>query len=293
VEVEVRDLRQDLATAAAKLALEEIHKMALAADPDATQPNSLGAVNRSAGGEAVAVDERVSELLVRGLQFCIWSKGAYGPMGGELRRFWQGRQPGSSDDAQAFSTALGSARCINLATPDGQGATWALASGSRLECQGLAEGLAVDRAMDILLAQGVSNAWVQVGAVHRALGGGPSGKGWPIELPSFSSTGEPLDNIWLQDQALVLASAKDRRYYDHRSGRPASGTLALVVVSPRASDASGLANTLFATGQRSGQRRLGTLSPRPSVLWVLGEDHHRAGRPLEASYRWSEIKQIR
>ncbi len=292
-EVEVRDLRQDLATSAAKEALAEIHRVALAADPDSQRAGSLGALNQAAGSEGLAVDETAADLLVHSLQFCIWSRGIYGPLGGELRQFWRQRQPGGNDDAQSFSRALASANCDNLRAPANRDSIWTLAKGSRIEVPELATGFAVDQAAELLESQGITNAWVQIGDIQRAIGDGPSGEGWPVELPTFPGTEEPLDDIWLRDQSLVIARHveghyAEGHYIDQRNGRLASGTVALVVVSERAADTAGLAATLFAAGHRLGQRQLGALSPRPSVIWLLGQGE---GRPLQATYRWSEIRQ--
>jgi hypothetical protein len=62
--------------------------------------------------------------------------------------------------------------------------------------------------------------------------------------------------------------------------------LLTAAVSELAIDAQGLAVTLLIAGPREGQLRLGSLRPRPSVLWLLGSG---TGMPLQVGYRWSEI----
>ena len=62
--------------------------------------------------------------------------------------------------------------------------------------------------------------------------------------------------------------------------------LAAVAVTELAVDAQGLAATMLILGPREGQLRMGTLRPRPSLLWFLGSGE---GRPLLVDYRWSDV----
>lgn len=76
---------------------------------------------------------------------------------------------------------------------------------------------------------------------------------------------------------------------DQRTGVPARGTVAVVVVADQAWDAEALSAALFILGRREGQLRLGGYNPRPSILWLLGEGE---SAPLESSYRWSELSRV-
>ena len=59
-----------------------------------------------------------------------------------------------------------------------------------------------------------------------------------------------------------------------------------MAVSELALDAQGLATSMLILGPRAGQIRIGTLRPRPSLLWFLGSGE---GAPLVVDYRWSDI----
>jgi hypothetical protein len=71
-----------------------------------------------------------------------------------------------------------------------------------------------------------------------------------------------------------------------RTGLPAQGAVATFVVADHALDAQGLAVTVTVTGPSEGQLRLGSLRPKPSVLWLQGTG---AGDPLQIDYNWSEV----
>ena len=141
----------------------------------------------------------------------------------------------------------------------------------------------------------VTNAWIEIGYVWRALGPGADGNGWFVSLPPAPGAKEPLDQLWLVDQAMVLLSVEEpieplRPIVDQRTGVPARGVLAVFTASERAVDAQPLATVLFILGHREGQQRLGSLSPRPAVYWLLGEGN---STPLEATYHWSDLRRFR
>lgn len=300
-EVEIRDLPQGAGEEAATAALHEIFELAALADPDGDAPGGVGALNRAAGKEAQTLDPRVADMLLRSLQFCIWSQGAYGPLGGELYRLWDSeqeeRQRPTPDELR---DALGSAECNRLGLPDagaeGPGTRVQLLAGSRVDLRGIARGYAADRAMGVLVSRGSQNAVVEIGNVWRAMGGGPEGEGWLYTLPAAPGMKDPVDQIWLRDQAVVLYQAETgtggtyQPVIDQRTGVPARGVITVVTVTTQAVDAEPLASILFVFGHREGQLRLGTLEPRPSVFWLLGQDE---GLPLEASYRWSDVARVR
>ncbi len=302
-EVEVRGLPRPAATAAARQALEEIFTVSRLADPGLRLAGGVGVLNAAAGQEdPLPLAESVAELLLRGLQLCIWSNGAHGPLGGELYRLWA--EDGLPDPTDLRSAVV-SAECSRLGLAGGDSPAAAIAGGSRIDASWMARGLAIDRAADQLRELGVENAWLEVGPVVRAFGPGPAGRGWPVVLPPVTGSDEPMDELWLQDQALAVVRRPPEvdagqpsaagpwdaaPLIDQRTGVPARGVVAVVVVIEEAWDAEALASSLFILGLREGQPRLGGYSPRPSILWFLGEGK---ATPLESTYRWSELKRAR
>lgn len=300
-EVEARDLPAAAAGPAVEAALTEIFALSQLTDPQGGQPGGIGLLNRHAGQGRQIVDPRVAELLLRGLQFCIWSGGAYGPLGGHLRQIWSERpDPGRPPAVGDLRLAVGHAECSRLklrsaepaAGQNRPGTTAELAAGSRVDLAGIARGYAIDRAVEILEAHGARNVWVEIGDVWRARGGGPDGRGWLAELPTPQGHDEPLDLLWLRDQALAIVGFDTGNVpvIDQRTGVPPQGVVSVVAVTELAVDAEPLVRALFVLGHREGHMRLGTLQPRPSVYWLLGQG---VGAPLEATYRWSELERVR
>ncbi|MBW8875999.1 MAG: FAD:protein FMN transferase [Acidobacteria bacterium] len=293
-EIEVRDLPPEVAREAIRrafTAIAETERLTDAARPD----GGLTALNAAAGKGPQKSDPRLLAMLGRAADFCFWSEGAHGPLGRDLYALWGLRSAVTDPPSpEQVEKAAGLTTCTRL-TVDLEKGTAELAAGSGLDLWGFAEGLAVDRAAEVLRQSGAANGFVRIGAVQRGFGAGPRGKGWPVELPRLPGLEEAAGHLFLRDHALAFASPSDHPlaplagaapYLNQRTGRPAEGVLATVAVTEHAADAQGLATALFILGPREGQVRLGSLRPRPSVLWFLGSG---SGAPLQVDYRWSEV----
>jgi thiamine biosynthesis lipoprotein len=295
VEIEIRDLAREAARAAIQKAFAEIAEIERLTD--AERPDGrLAVLNAAAGKGPQPVDARLLTVLARASDFCSWSEGAHGPLGRNLYALWGLRAPAAErPDAERVEEAADLAACGGL-TLDPQNGTATLAPGTGLDLWGFAEGHAVDRAVEILRKEGAGNGFVRLGSIQRGFGPGPSGRGWPVDLPRLPGLEEPAGQIFLVDRSLAVASQADhpRRstetmtpaYVNQRTGRPVQGTLAAAAVTDLGVDAEGLAAALLIAGPREGQLRLGSLRPRPSVLWFLGSGE---GPPLQVGYRWSEV----
>ncbi len=294
-EVEVRDLPAADASTAIESTLTEIFTIDRLVDPDGDEPGGVGRLNHGAGQGPQNVDLRVADLLVRSLQFCIWSNGAYGPLGGGIYRLWEtngGERPIPGDVRDAAGTAECNRLSLRSDDPANPSSTAAvLAVGSRIDLRGMARGFAVDRAIEILDRHGARNVWIEIGDVWRARGDGPEGRGWLVTLDPLPGEEEPLDRLWLKDQALAFVNLETDAagIIDQRTGVPARGVFRVIAVTDLAVDVEPLVHALFVLGHREGHMRLGTLNPRPSVYWLLG---HGVGQPLEATYRWSELERV-
>jgi FAD:protein FMN transferase len=295
-EIEVRDLAGEAARAAIQKAFAEIAEIERLTD--AVRPDGgLTALNAAAGKGPQPVDARLLAVLARASDFCTWSEGAHGPLGRDLYALWGLRAPvAEPPKVERFDQAVDLTACGGL-TLDKEKGTATLAPGAGLDLWGFAEGHAVDGAVDVLRREGVGNGVVRLGAIERGFGPGPAGEGWPAALPKLPGLEESPGPILLHDRSLAVASQADHprqsadaaaspAYVNQRTGRPAQGVLAAATVTDLAMDAQGLAAALLLTGPREGQMRLGSLRPRPSVLWFLGSGE---GPPLQVGYRWGEV----
>ena len=294
-EIDLRDLppetaRQVIEKALAEIA--EVERLTAADRPD----GGLAALNAAAGNGPQPVDSRLLAALSRASDFCFWSEGAHGPLGRDLYSIWGLRTPVEKPPTpERVGKAVDVAACDRLALAAQKG-TATLAAGGGLDLWGFAEGLAVDRAVEVLRQAGAGNGFVRIGAIQRGFGPGHDGKGWPVLLPPIPGLEASAGQIYLRDRALAVAAQADHPlqssettgfpYINQRTGQPARNVLATAAITDAALDAEGLAATLLITGPREGQLRMGSLDPRPSVLWLVGSG---TGVPLQVGYRWSKV----
>jgi FAD:protein FMN transferase len=298
MEVEIRDLPRAAAEAAIQAAVAAAGDVERMTDPGRAD-GELAALNAAAGQGPRRVDPRLYAALVRALDYCIWSEGKEGPLGGNLHRLW-GRDRGAPlaapPPAEQLNDAVAAADCQRL-TLDGSRQTAALAAGSALDLVDFSSGMAVDRAVEVLRQHGSTNASVQIQAVRRAIGPGRDGRGWMIDLPMMGGLREPLGRIFLRDQSLAIATFEDRplsvagrplhHFINQRTGQPAEeGVFATLAVTELATDAQALAATMTITGSQEGEMLTGSIRPRPSLLWLMGTG---TGVPLLVEYRWTEV----
>ncbi len=295
MEIEVRGLAAGAAREAIEQAFAEVAEIeGLTGTGGAA---GLAALNAAAGRGPQTIDSRLFAILTRAASFCEWSERTHGPLGRDLYAAWGLRaatpQAAEAPDPDLLEKAAERTSCERLAL-DPQHGLAALAAGSGLDLVGFAEGAAVDRAAEVLRQRQVANGFIRVGPVRRGFGPGPAGKGWPVALPQLSGAEEPAGEVHLHDRSLAIAAQADHplagaaaSYLNQRSGRPGlPGVVAVAASTELALDAQGLATTMLISGPRQGQIRLGSLSPRPSVLWFMGSD---GGPLLMVDYRWSEV----
>ena len=286
LEIEVLDLPR----AAAEKALRAAWDAVVQAERELAR---LATASRS-GRATLSPD--LADLISRAGSFCVWSDGAAGPAGGAVYRLWaEGAARGALPTPDRLEEAATTAKCsrVTLVAATGQ---LEVATGSELDLRGFALGWAVDLAARSLVQAGAANLRVTLGPVTRGIGAGPGGTGWPVSLPSLSASGNLTSRVLLQDQAIAVADpglsafsiAGERILpaFDLRSGRPATGVSSVVAVTTLAADAEPLALAMSVLGANGGQLRLGSLTPKPSVLWLLGN----GDTAVVASSNWSAVR---
>jgi len=298
LEVEIRDLPRAAAEGAIQAVVAEAGEVERMTDPSRTD-GELAALNAAAGKGPRRVDPRLYAALARALDYCIWSEGKEGPLGGSLHRLW-GRERDAALAAppppEQLNGAVAAADCDRLALDRGR-QTATLAAGSALDLVDFSTGMAVDRAIEVFREHGAANAFVRIRAIRRGIGPGRDGRGWMIDLPMMGGLREPLGRIFLRDQSLAIATFDDHplsvggqpqhHFINQRTGQPAEeGVFATLAVTDLAIDAQALAATMTITGSQEGEMLTGSIRPRPSLLWLMGTG---TGVPLLVEYRWTEV----
>lgn len=137
----------------------------------------------------------------------------------------------------------------------------AMAPGTSVDLDGIAKGYAVDRALGVLRAAGVTSAIVDAGGDVGLLGNSPRAGGWRIGIKHPRSEGL-LGVLLLEGGAVATSGDYQRcafvdgsRYHhilDPSTGYPARGVISVTVTAERCTDADALATAIFVMGPREG-----------------------------------------
>jgi FAD:protein FMN transferase len=220
----------------------------------------LSELNRRAADDAVAVDRELFEFLVQAIGYSHESDGAFDVTVGPLMKAWgffrgDGRVPAPAELAEA-RTRVGyghvrldpATRTVRFDTP-----------GVELDLGGIAKGYAVDRAIALLRARGVTAALVSAGgSTVYALGAPPGQDAWTVSVQDPLTTGRVALTVALRDRALSIAGASEKffergstRYahiMDPRTGRPVRDVLAVAIVAPSGTAGDALDDAVFVKG---------------------------------------------
>ena len=226
------------------------------------RPDSeLSKLNSEAGRGAVRVSADMTNLLERCQRYAEASEGAFDITVGALVNAWGFyRGDGGMPSPWALWRAKRNSGYRQMQVDPANRTVRYLRSGLMLDPGGIGKGDAVDRAVDALRGFGIGRALISAGTSSIfALGEPPNETGgWRLDLRNPDSPGGAAATVRLKDEALSTSGSyekffesKGRRYghiLDPRTGRPATGVLAVSVVAPRTIDTEAWSTALFVNG---------------------------------------------
>ena len=248
-ELQVAGVDRASAARAAAAAIADVHRIE-AKYSRYTADSVTTAINREAGGAAVAIDDETLALLRYADQCWRISDGAFDVTAGVLRRAWRfdakpARVPtvGEVDAARALIgwqlVELGE-RQVRLPV-----------AGMEIDFGGIGKEYAADRAATVLASHGVAHALVNLGGDVRALGGQVDGRPWRIGIVHPREPGAVIGEVDLVDGAIATSGDYQRfievdgtRYahiLDPRTGWPVAHWQSASVVAPVCTLAGSLA----------------------------------------------------
>ena len=273
VEILIAGLDEAQARPAAAAVLREFDR--LHRTYHAWQPSELSNLNAAiAAGRKQAVSAELASFITDAQQRAALGGARFDPGIGALIRLW-GFQSDEFKSALPDPNALAAWRAAHPGiadlTLDGLQVSSRNAQVS-LDFGGYLKGVALDRAADILHAQGVRNALINIGGNVMALGT-KNGQAWKVGIQHPRQPG-PLATVELRDGEAIGTSGDYQRFFEldgkrychllnPKSGEPVMHTQAVtVLVSPRPA--------------------AGTLSDVASKpLFIAGPDWPRVARALE------------
>jgi thiamine biosynthesis lipoprotein len=200
------------------------------------------AINRSAGGEAIAVDEETAGLLDFGASLHAQSDGRFDLTSGVLRRAWdfKAKRVPTQQAIDALLPLIGWRRVewrdrwLRLPT-----------AGMEIDFGGIGKEYAADRAGTALIERGALHGLVNLGGDVRVIGPAPDTSPWRIAIQN--PRGKPGETLARLDvaQGAVATSGDYERYFvvngrrychvlDPRTGWPVDAWQSVSVVAPLA-----------------------------------------------------------
>lgn len=229
-------------------------------------------INENAGVKPVKVNSHTLDLIEESLYFAVLSEGRFDITIAPLVDGW-GFFPGVSEAAVPAVEKVTAARSLVdyslLQVNPEAGEVFLPEKGMALDLGGIAKGYIVDRGMDILVGEGIEQAFLNAGGDIRVLGGKEDSEPWNIGITNPRKTGGDgtgghphnlLATIPLETSAIVTSGDYQRyfeedgiRYHhilDPFTGFPAGTLASVTIVAPEAKVADALSTAVFVLGPR-------------------------------------------
>ena len=148
--------------------------------------------------------------------------------------------------------------------------------GMGVNLDGIAKGYIIDRAIEVLLHNGITRAYVNAGGDIRVIGQRDHNDPWRVALQHPRHEDDFIAIVYLNDQAIATSGDytlyffSDRRLHhivDPRTGLPTSGLISATVVTDRAMHADALATSVFVLGPVQGAELIEGL-PKTEALMI-------------------------
>ena len=242
------------------------------------ETSELSRINANAAEETVTTDPEVIRFLQEALHWSASSDGAFDITVGKLMKTWgvyrhEGRVP-SKDEISKLRASTGwqklqvdaDARIVHFTDP-----------GVELDPGGIGKGFAVDSAIRILRAHGVSSALLSAGSsTLYALGAPPHKSGWPVIVAGPLPSKARLSIVVLRDTSLSSADCSQKNFVidghlychimDPRTLHPVEGRLQVSIIHPSATASDALSNVIFVDDPERSFRVLGKYAPEARAL---------------------------
>jgi thiamine biosynthesis lipoprotein len=243
-------------------------------------------VNASAHAAPVEVSGSLFQLLEECKLVHDWTDGAFDVSVGPLLELWGFyRKSGVLPTEEQIRESLERVG-LDKITLDADAQTVRFAApGMRLDFGGIGKGLALERAANVLRAQGVNAAVLHAGTSSvEAIGAPPGAAGWTVRVRRpYNGEGEYIQEVQVSNESLATSSAQEnfleldgKRYghiLDPQTGWPVSRVLSTTVIGPGGMRADALSTAFFVLGESKARAFCASHPEYRAVMMVQDEDN--------------------
>jgi FAD:protein FMN transferase len=244
--------------------------------------SELSDINREAAERGIVVEPHLWGLIRDSLRLSEETDGAFDITVGPLLRAWgffrgQGRLPSDAELASVLKCVgyrhvkLDPVRReIRFDTP-----------GVELDLGAIAKGYALDRAAEILRANGVSRALISSGTSSLyALGSPPGEPGWKVSIRNPYDSRKAADVVLLKNYSLSVSGNYEKffklhgKIYSHifnpKTGRPVANMLSTAVLASLGETSDALSTSFYVLGVERGRPLLERRSNLTVIFYLPG-----------------------
>lgn len=221
-------------------------------------------INQSAGSEAVIVPPELFHVISAARKVSELSGGAFDISWAAMRGLWKftkGEERVPSPEEIAGKLQFLNYRDIEL--DEAKKSVFLKRQGMAIGLGGIAKGYAVDKAMDILVKQGITNAIIKAGGDMR-IQGTNDGAPWDIGIQHPRDKNKVLAVLHLSNISVSTSGdyerffIKDGVLYHHiidpETGMPARGCMSVTILAPDTMTSDALSTAVFVLGPEKGMQ---------------------------------------
>jgi thiamine biosynthesis lipoprotein len=249
--------------------------------------SELTRLNQRGGQGPIQVSREVAEVIAISVECGRVTHGAFDISYFPLRPLWNYKAEHPTLPTQEQIDAALKFVDYSRIKVDLEHGTVEMPAGFSVDLGGIAKGYGIDRAMKVMLDQGIKNGLVQAGGDTKALGR-KFGEPWQIAIKNPRHRGEVFAVLPVVNQCVQTSGDYERffeiegkRYHhiiDPRTGRPSEGCMSATVIGPEATFGDGIATAMCVLGPEAGMAIIEQLDRVEAVLVGMdGEVHLSSG----------------
>lgn len=263
------------------------------------EDSDLDRLAKAAGQDWVEISPETQEVLTQAKEYCALSEGYFDVTAGPLIDLWGIRDTQSGH----YPTEEELEETLALIDNDGlqveSGRAYLTKPGMKVNLGGIAKGYIADQVKELLIAEGVEHAVINLGRNILLVGGHPNAENFSIGVQDpFSSQGTVLGHLEASGKSVVTSGVYERyfvhdgvRYHhvlDPFSGFPSdNGLVSVTILSDNSTQGDALSTTCLLLGLDKGRELIESL-PDVDALFIMedGTQHTTEGfqfTPTEAS----------
>lgn len=245
--------------------------------------SEVSELNARAGNGPQPASADLAAVVREATKLCAMTAGAFDTTVGSAVHAWgfDTESPGRPQPviARQVASQIGCDRVKVQTTPP----AITLDRDTRLDLGGIGKGYAVDRALAVLRAHGVTRAKLDFGSSSLGFVGRLDG-GWPIVVADPRDRDRPLLSFRVAQGAVSTSGQRERSFvrdgrryghiFDPRTGMPVeSSLLSVTVIAPDGALADGLSTALFVMGTTDGARLVSTMAETGAIFVEESHGH--------------------